>query len=249
MFFFMSLLLPVFFFSFNVGLKQPIFERGARTTLIQTFEDTRAGVYVVASTDEKRLRHIHKFIADMGLTKFTEYHEQMDKKLFFKPNFAARLVANGTIDKVMSTRRNAVGIFACSFSHRKLLESFMRSNDDIAVIFEDDVIQAPNTTVADAQIALSRMLQVPKRQWNIQYPGFCFELCVKCDNTCAHCTNLERFRGQSGSVYAPAMRPLCTHALIFDRVAAAILLNNFYPIHDGKSIFGIFFVRIIFVLN
>ena len=29
------------------------------------------------------------------------------------------------------------------------------------------------------------------------------------------------------------MRPLCTHALIFDRVAAQILVNNFYPVKDA----------------
>ena len=90
-----------------------------------------------------------------------------------------------------------------------------------------------NATIPQTQLALARLLEVPKREWNIQYPGFCFELCVKCDDTCAHCVNLEKSHGAANVHYAPAMRPLCTHALIFDRVAAQVLVNNFYPVHDA----------------
>jgi len=70
-----------------------------------------------------------------------------------------------------------------------------------------------------------------------QYPGYCFELCVKCDETCSRCLNLEKTHGAVDAHYGPAMRPLCTHALIFDRVAAQVIVNNFYPVKDAYDNF------------
>lgn len=207
--------------------------QGARETLDDVLTMTKSGVYVISSPDEKRTAHVQNFLEDMGLMSRTEFFPQTDKNKFHNGKFTERLIKAKQIDKIMAGRRAAAGVFACSFSHKTLLDAFLKSNNEIAIIFEDDVVQMENATIAHTQKQLARLLSIPKREWNIQYPGFCFELCQKCDDTCARCLNLEHFHGSSNPLYAPAMRPLCTHALIFDRVAAQILVNNFYPVHDA----------------
>ena len=207
--------------------------QAAQKLLDETLQDVNVGVFVIDSASEQRKKHVRSFLSSVGLANRATYYPQVDKFLFLKPNYAKKLVDNGQIDKVMSTRRAAAGIFGCSFSHKKVLDGFLKSNHEVAILFEDDVVPSINSSIAETQINLSKQLRIPRREWNIQYIGFCFELCVKCVDDCHRCINLERFNGARGTIYAPAMRPLCTHALVFDRVTATILVNNFFPIHDA----------------
>ena len=118
--------------------------KAALESLERSMQNVRAGVYIISSPDEKRTAHVKEFVEKMGLMSATEYHMQTDKWKFLNGNFAGKLVDQGKIDKTMSTRRAAAGVFACAFSHKKLLDAFLASDNEVAVIFEDDVVQVVN---------------------------------------------------------------------------------------------------------
>ncbi len=222
-------------------------EKIAQETLSETLNDLGVGVYVILSNVASRRQQIKALINSMNLKQHTMYFEQVDKSLYLQSNYTQRLIRKHKIDAGMASLRKNAGIFACSFSHKKLLENFLKSDKDAAIMLEDDVILAGNMTLNDGMIKLAKALQIPRREWNIQYLGWCYELCTTCDATCSRCLGLEghvpfgkssddgngiNYTG-TGALYAPAMRPLCTHSFILDRVSAALLLNNFFPVHDA----------------
>lgn len=120
------------------------------------------------------------------------------------------LYANNILDN--SNKLNT-GEIACYLSHLEILKSFLNSNYDTILIFEDDIkVSYDNLN----KINLKKSLENIPPDFDILYLGKCWESCWK----------IEPYNLYWNTTY----RPACLHSYILSRKGATKILNFSYPI-------------------
>ena len=120
------------------------------------------------------------------------------------------LYANNILDN--SNKLNT-GEIACYLSHLEILKTFLNSNYDTILIFEDDLkISYDNLN----KINLKKSLENIPSNFDILYLGKCWEICSK----------TEPFNSYWNTTYSPS----CLHSYILSRKGATKILNLSYPI-------------------
>jgi hypothetical protein len=216
-------------------------------SLVEVLE--RLDVFVYFITGQKRLKHLSHFVEQLGLGERFEFVPYFDKRILANNATARKIyVEEGIISQRMMTRAN-FGAIGCGLSHIKILRKFLTSDHKIAVIFEDDVIpgaayQMPHD-FNTARTALMQQLEVPAREWNLQHLGFCYEYCDgsvdggTMDRMGTRCYTLEREAAGRGEIFTRSVKPLCTHALAFDRAAASVIAGPAHKLtenYDGQIV-------------
>jgi hypothetical protein len=82
---------------------------------------------------------------------------------------------------------------------------------------------------SELRTLMGDMLTLDSRHWDMQYLGWCygepFNFHWK-DNVLVKKPNDE-------NVYFRALNPYCTHAIVYNRVAAEIFVKKWMPFHDA----------------
>ena len=107
---------------------------------------------------------------------------------------------------------------ACYLSHIKVLEEFLKTEEEMCLIFEDD-IEPLDPSDRDATFNRLRLLtkEIEDLDFDIVYFGKCWEVWDKEPEP--GLTQLKK-----------AIRPLCAHAYLVTRNFAEIILENAFPI-------------------
>jgi GR25 family glycosyltransferase involved in LPS biosynthesis len=196
-------------------------------------------VYVLRSGKKEREANMKKFMAKLGIgVDMVYYVDAVMKESLKDPSTgflaalqAKRLLSRGfmsLLDKRNPESDLTYGRLACSLTHIIAMERFLLSQTcEHAFVVEDDVTISGSLSVAQAQLIFSKLLQVDKDQWDIIYPGFCFEpLCYKSDTELVHHNHpLD----DSKTFYVEGTFPLCRHALFFGKRFAAGYLRAWTP--------------------
>jgi GR25 family glycosyltransferase involved in LPS biosynthesis len=105
-----------------------------------------------------------------------------------------KLINERVIGKRFGNIAQNYGAIACSMSHLNVLRKFLKSNSSVAIILEDDVIPAQRHDYASAADSMTKMLEIPRKLWNIIYLGFCCKyLFPPCREFCSACNLIKRF--------------------------------------------------------
>jgi hypothetical protein len=189
--------------------------------LKKVMKQNRIHAYVVRGNNEVRKTNTENFIGGMGLIK----HGNVDiiGGIYISSTESLQpYITSG----ILSPQYNAKGIhqrvnhgrLACQLSLVTVLQTFLNSSNSAAVVFEDDVNIASGFSYAEAQSLMASMLRIPAREWDLQYLGFCFS----CDSTATLTGDLRWV--------VKGLIPLCTHAIVFNRRAAKIFLDQWAPL-------------------
>lgn len=156
-------------------------------------------VYVIALPD--RLNYVRGILDKLGIK--ANILDAFDKKN--ADNFPKEIITN--------FHGNTGGKIACQVSHSQVLLHFLESENETALILEDDIKLINGI---DKEKIGSFVKDVVKKDpnWSMIYLGYCYEP-IK---------SLE-----SKSEIITLKRPECTHAYIVNKKSAKILLDNFYP--------------------
>ena len=111
----------------------------------------------------------------------------------------------------------------------KAMQLFLDSKYENFIVFEDDVVINPKLN--NVRHLFAGMLSIPKPKWDIQYLGFCFE----CGNQNRNRNQRSAMASSSWGVFEEAVFPLCTHAIMFSRAAATLIMNTYTPFVNNKG--------------
>jgi glycosyl transferase family 25 len=120
------------------------------------------------------------------------------------------------------------GELGCLLSHIKLLKQISESENDISLIFEDDIIFKNNLNIIDTLHIIKNIKNI--HEYDIIYLGHCFED-VHTNETIDEIT-------YNNNIYriAESVKPFCTHAYIITKNGAQKIMNflnnNDYKIVD-----------------
>jgi GR25 family glycosyltransferase involved in LPS biosynthesis len=200
--------------------------------MLATFKSLRTHIYVIGGnqTDRPgRNENVELFVKAMGFIS-----ENID---YTTPIYAGKYLENEYKEKGIlrpGKHRMWVGALGCQFSHMHVLESFLLSNYEQAIVLENDVrISAPFSPI-EAQAALTHLLKVPSNQWDVQYLGFCHTVKNVDDLIKLKPKNIVAAEdSQHTEIYISNTYAMCTHAIVYTRFAAKIILDNWKPFYGS----------------
>ncbi|MGE0434369.1 MAG: glycosyltransferase family 25 protein [Planctomycetota bacterium] len=153
----------------------------------------------------ERLPHMQQFLAALGDAPATILDA------YRKACALADLDALGVLTR-RAKEKLTPGQMACAVSHAIAWRHMLDAGLDHALIFEDD-LQMPAADTLDRLVAFRRAADHVDAGWDMLYPGFCWE---KARDEIA--PGLLRLRG-----------PMCMHAYVVRRRAAAMVLARAFP--------------------
>ena len=109
------------------------------------------------------------------------------------------------------------GRIACHLGHLEILKRFLRSSNEYALIFEDDVYLAPGTSYEQKYKLRTILENIPKNA-QIVYLSYCYELC-----------DLSK---KYNEIFLHAIRPLCRHMYLVSREGARLILEKTLPMYN-----------------
>ena len=109
------------------------------------------------------------------------------------------------------------GRIACHLGHLTILEQFLQSSNEYALIFEDDVYLTPGKSYERKHKLRTILENIPKNA-QIVYLSFCHEFC-----------DLTK---KYNDIFIHAVRPLCRHIYLVSREGARIILDNTFPMYN-----------------
>ena len=116
------------------------------------------------------------------------------------------------------------GRIACHLGHLTILEQFLQSSNEYALIFEDDVYLTPGKSYERKHKLRTILENIPKNA-QIVYLSFCHEFC-----------DLTK---KYNDIFIHAVRPLCRHIYLVSREGARIILDNTFPMYNtGDKMIG-----------
>ena len=121
-------------------------------------------------------------------------------------------------------RMKNLGRLALAMTVDKVFQVFLDSSFSNCLLFEDDVMINPEIG-SKAPMLFSDMLSLPSTSWHMQYLGFCFE--------CGERKNYELVA--PSPLFAEAIFPLCTHAILFNRATVFVIMNTYKPFSSNKG--------------
>jgi len=109
------------------------------------------------------------------------------------------------------------GRIACHLGHLTILEQFLQSSNEYALIFEDDVYLTPGKSYERKHKLRTILENIPKNA-QIVYLSYCYEFC-----------DLTK---KYNDIFIHAVRPLCRHMYLVSREGARIILDNTHPMYN-----------------
>jgi GR25 family glycosyltransferase involved in LPS biosynthesis len=172
----------------------------------------------------KRLKSIKKIMKKLDLSPI--YVQGLDKNgITLKTSLDRGLVhpdwydysVKGDATETSEKKPVNPGRIACHLGHLAILERFLQSSDEYALIFEDDVYLTPGKSYERKHKLRTILENIPKNA-QIVYLSYCYEFC---DLT-------EKYN----DIFLHAVRPLCRHIYLVSRDGARIILDNTLPMHN-----------------
>ena len=105
---------------------------------------------------------------------------------------------------------------AISFAHRRVWQTFLRSNASLALVLENDAVKTSHVQLS----AVLRELDDASIPWNFLQLGRCWDFCASEMTVLSLSMGLRAVRSSS---------PLCSHAYLIKRSAARTLLQYSLP--------------------
>lgn len=239
--------------------RNPIFSpksiENAEYNFQKTVVDTNTHAYMLLGDSEVRRKNANDFIRMIGLQSDTHSYVDMieTKRIpFLDYKTIDKLIKNGTVHPDRRIRgRHWAKRYLCNLEHSKLLEKFLASNYSYAFVFEDDVSLGAFSE-AEAQIQMTDLISMDPSLWDVQYHGFCWTQYSPFDVNTKQPINVN----PNKTLYVRTLFPMCRHAILFNRVAARVFVNNWKPFRGGGDallsemacIFGLKIVRPLFPL-
>ena len=122
-------------------------------------------------------------------------------------------------------KKRTKGELGCLLSHIKLLKQISESDNNISLIFEDDIIFKNNLNIIDILHIIKNIKNI--HQYDIIYLGHCFENIHKNQTVDKITYNNNIYR------ICESVKPLCTHAYIITKNGAQKIMN-FLNNHNFK---------------
>mmetsp|Transcript_3779 Transcript_3779/g.6425 ORF Transcript_3779/g.6425 Transcript_3779/m.6425 type:complete len:355 (+) Transcript_3779:249-1313(+) len=188
---------------------------------------TRTHVYAIVTKAAVRQNHMRNFVTTALQLPFDDTNHSSPFDLVAAVEISPQTPFHSfVLSGVLSWDYNATwrhqrmnrGRLACQLSLVHTLQLFLNSSHKHALIFEDDVAVTGGLSSEDARSLTAQMLQLPGKQWDVQYLGYC--------HSCQSRGSLHASGWLSDDVIA-----LCAHAIVFNRKAAATFLRRWSPIH------------------
>lgn len=123
---------------------------------------------------------------------------------------------------IISENHDNCGKVACHMGHLSIMQRFLSTNEDYAIIFEDDIEFKDHNMIKSK---LEYIINTLPSDSDITFLSYCYEECKNIDYN---------------SIYSKANNPLCRHAYIVSRNGAKIILKETWPMNknDGDKIYA-----------
>ena len=123
-------------------------------------------------------------------------------------------------------KKEGTGEVAVFLGHVEILETFLKSDHDYALIFEDDIF-LPNEEEKQKEIniKIKNIIKNIPAEAEILYFGYCFEDCKK-----------SKVYKKNPTLFKHAIRPVCLHSYLVSKKGAKILLREIIPLSDGLDV-------------
>lgn len=123
-------------------------------------------------------------------------------------------------------------LLSLTLSHEGILRDFLKTDGHHLWIMEDDATIAHGLTLNDVFYGLSDLfsMQIPKPQWDISYPGFCYASRSILKMQRGKQT-LENDKNIPPKLNHGCIPPLCAHSIIYTRATVKLILDKIRPFY------------------
>ena len=166
-------------------------------------------IYVIALP--KRIENMKNFFKKLNITNY-EFIEPVMKDTLDRK----KLINDGVITSNYLFTKNK-GRIACHLSHLKAIKTFLDSDYEDCIIFEDD-LKLIDMSITEFNNKVQKAWDNVPENYDILYWGRCYD---KCNNITVS-SNIHK-----------TQKALCRHAYSLSRKGADIILNNTLPLKQN----------------
>lgn len=144
----------------------------------------------------------------------TKYY---NNDLLLKNNLVKQKWITDTKNNVPYIKKFTISRAICHLGHIKILKTFLKSDKEYALIFEDDI--EINNNFKDVKSKINTIINNIPSDTDIIYLSYCFEYCDKIKKI--------------NNIFSHSYRPLCRHFYLVSKKGAEKIINLTVPMFSS----------------